>query len=505
MNSVVHSRYALYKPPTELYALNRKRLATQLPGGAKSAAVVQGASETPLHDTDVTATCVLRQDAWFKYLVGYDEADCFIAVIGASAAGKDDSVSILFVPRLDPAYAVWLGALPLLEDIKKQTGVDAVHYADAMADVLKGRGVEHIHVLVGVNSDSKLAAKTASFAGMSSDFKVEGASSSAIAGQSSLFNIMSNLRSTKTAHELALIARVVELSSRAHIHVMQNVKPGWSQNQVEATFKHFVYFHGGCRFCSYTCICATGHECSVLHYPNNDLFIEDGSLALLDMGAEMNGYASDITCSFPVNGRFTDKQKSIYNAVLDAQQAVFRKMKPGVLWIDMHKLALRVMSTHLRRIGIITCDEDTAEAAELMYTFQPHGLGHQLGLAVHDVGNYGTDDPAQNPRPTDRLCCRLRTARTLTPGLVMTVEPGCYFNTTLLEAALANEKLKPLLNEELLRKEFWGLGGVRIEDDVVVTASGVRNLTKCPRTVEDIEAVMAGKPWVPQENEEYAN
>ncbi|PWV02357.1 putative aminopeptidase P [Trypanosoma cruzi] len=140
---------------------------------------------------------------------------------------------------------------------------------------------------------------------------------------------------------------------------MQHCKPGMSQHHLESTFLHYVYYHGGCRKVAYTCICGTGHHGAVLHYPNNDAPVEDGSMALLDMGGHYMGYASDITCSFPVNGKFTEDQRIIYNAVLDAHDSVMRQLKPGVNWVDMHKLALRVMCEHLVRAGILLGDVDT--------------------------------------------------------------------------------------------------------------------------------------------------
>jgi Xaa-Pro dipeptidase len=274
---------------------------------------------------------------------------------------------------------------------------------------------------------------------------------------------------------------------------MQQCRPGMSQHQLESTFLHHVYYHGGCRRVSYTCICATGHHGAILHYPNNDAPVIDGSMALLDMGGEYRCYASDITCSYPVNGTFTPTQRSIYNAVLEAHNAVLAALKPGVNWVDMHKLALRIMCGRLLEAGVLqngTVDELMSH--KIMRLFQPHGMGHLIGLDVHDVGGYLDDCP---PRPEDADCSKLRTARDLDAGYYVTVEPGCYFNPTLLTEAFQDASIKAFFNEDLIRSTFWNFGGVRIESDILITEDGAVNFTVVPRTVEEIEATMRGEAF----------
>jgi Xaa-Pro dipeptidase len=216
-------------------------------------------------------------------------------------------------------------------------------------------------------------------------------------------------------------------------------------------------------------------------------------MMVLDMGAEYAGYATDITCSYPNLATFSADQRAVYEAVLDATRAVEAGMKPGVWWPDMHQLAERIILRHLGVIGLVRgtestltdADLDAMMAVHLGAVFMPHGLGHFLGLNVHDVGGF-LDGAQRQKGPGIEY---LRTARYLKEGMMLTVEPGCYFNDPLLDAALANPAQARFLNAEVLQR-FRGFGGVRIEDDVLVTADGIENMTIVPRSVADIEEVM---------------
>ncbi len=197
-------------------------------------------------------------------------------------------------------------------------------------------------------------------------------------------------------------------------------------------------------------------------------------------------YCSDVTVCFPVNGRFSADQAFVYNAVLAASRAVLSAMRPGVSWLAMHRLAERVIVTHLLERGLLRGPIETLVERNVGALFMPHGLGHLLGLDTHDVGGW----PARlQPRPTASGIAKLRNGRTLEQGMVITVEPGCYFIAELLEPAFATHG--DLLVEAEVRKWF-GKGGVRIEDDVEITADGARNLNaELPRTVQQIEDFMA--------------
>lgn len=206
--------------------------------------------------------------------------------------------------------------------------------------------------------------------------------------------------------------------------------------------------------------------------------ILDGEMCLFDMGANYGGYAADITCSFPANGKFTEDQKMVYNAVLAARDAVIEQAREGVSWVDMHKLANRVMLQKLKEGGLLKGDVEDMMSVGLNGIFQPHGLGHLLGLDVHDVGSYL---PGQPQRPTDPGCTRLRFSRILKDGMYVTVEPGCYFIDILLDRAIADPKMNCFIELEVL-KRFRNFGGVRIEDDVLITKDSCEIFSVVPRT-----------------------
>lgn len=289
-------------------------------------------------------------------------------------------------------------------------------------------------------------------------------------------------RVIKSPAEIEVLRYVARVSSDAHKQVMKKIRPGWHEYQGESEFLHHSYAVGGCRHVSYTCICGAGSNSAILHYGHagspNDRLIEDGDMCLFDMGANYGGYTSDITCSFPVNGKFSADQKLIYEAVLAARDAVCGSAKEGACWVEMHRLANRVMLEALKAGGLLQGEVEDMMAAGLNAIFQPHGLGHFLGLDVHDVGGYLAHCPE---RPAEPGVCRLRTARTLKAGMYLTIEPGCYFIAPLLEKAFADENLAKFLVRDQIER-FRNFGGVRIEDDVLITKTGIENFTLVPRT-----------------------
>jgi Xaa-Pro dipeptidase len=233
-----------------------------------------------------------------------------------------------------------------------------------------------------------------------------------------------------------------------------------------------------------------------LHYGHQgapDGRLQDGDTFLHDSGAEYHGYASDVTCTFPVNGRFTPEQRAIYDVVLAANRAVQVAMKPGVAWPDMHRLAVRTLASGLREIGLLKGSVDELVAKHVAGVFMPHGLGHLMGLDVHDPGGY----PEGAKRSSDPDLRGLRCGRAIDAGVVITVEPGCYFIDAMLGPALANPEVAAHIDATTLAR-FRSVGGVRIEDDVLVTRSGSENLTQVPREVHEIESVMAGASWTPK-------
>lgn len=220
---------------------------------------------------------------------------------------------------------------------------------------------------------------------------------------------------------------------------------------------------------------------------------------VLDMGSEYMGYATDITCSYPVNGVFTEQQRMVHEAVVDANRTVCAAMKPGVMWTDMHRLAERVILRHLYvnmgilkypvSFGKIKPEDEVIEYFMSIFVaamFMPHGLGHLLGMTVHDVGGY----TEEYPKSDELGLCWLRTTRKLEEGMVLTVEPGLYFNDSWIKQMMdKHPEMAACVDQEVI-EEYYGSGGCRIEDDVLVTKDGIENFTIVPRACSQIEQVM---------------
>ena len=272
--------------------------------------------------------------------------------------------------------------------------------------------------------------------------------------------------------------------------------------EIEALFRYYCQRFGAMRHMSYTCICATGENPAVLHYGHagapNDRSIKLNDMCLFDMGGEYCCYASDITCSFPVSGHFTDEQRIIYEAVLDANRQVMKSVRPGVSWVDMHLLAERTQLEHLKVAGLVRGDIDEMMNVRLGALFMPHGLGHLIGIDTHDVGGY-LDPQTRSTLPGLKS---LRVNRILKERMCITIEPGIYFNEGLFSKAFEDEEQKKFLVKDKIEKYFH-VGGVRIEDNIVVTSDGCELLTQVPRTCEEIEEWMKHNPREKMLNIDY--
>lgn len=454
--------------------------------------LVHGGSEMSLYDTDTTVN-TFQQESNFHYLFGAKEPDCFGAIRMSSRDGSRPR-SYLFVPKLPKDYQVWMGPLKSTTWFCETYGVDRVCYVNDMLSVMTEDAKERmdLFVLRGTNTDSGSPVRSVVETKVFKDQKFE-SHFNVIENKPSLYDAIVSCRLIKSPLEIELMKYVTDVTSDAHMAVLRHCKPGMREYQLESLFKHHCYYFGGCRHVAYTCICASGSNGAVLHYghaaaPNSRIIRRD-DMCLFDMGAEYHRYASDVTCSFPADGSFTADQRAVYETVLEAQWAVMKAMKPGVSWLDMHELAYRIICERLRDVvGVLrkTASVDEMMKANVASLFMSHGLGHFIGLAVHDVGGYTFDAPA---RPTKSGYKSLRTARRLQAGMTLTVEPGVYFNEYALSSASPTQRAF-LVPERI--EEFKDFGGVRIEDVVLVTSTGIENLTNCPRTVSDVEAVMSG-------------
>jgi len=271
--------------------------------------------------------------------------------------------------------------------------------------------------------------------------------------------LLDEMRLTKDAAELDIMRRAAVISAGAHRRAMRATRPGRYENEVEAELLH-EFRARGAQAPAYTSIVAGGANACVLHYVANDAQLINGDLLLIDAGCELDGYASDITRTIPVNGRFAGPQRDIYELVLAAQAAAIEEVRPGKLWQDPHDAAVRVLSRGFIDLGLCQGSVDGVIEAGDYKKFYMHRTGHWLGMDVHDCGDYKRDGQW----------------RSLTPGMVLTVEPGCY--------------VRP---GEGVPERFWNIG-VRIEDDAVVTPSGCEIITAAaPKAIAEVEAVMHGK------------
>ncbi len=468
-----------YRVPMSMHAEARRRLVERLRRhGAPERAVVvlQGGAAPYKYDTD--RELLFQQESFFQYLFGVKEPG-FSGAIDV-ATGR----ATLFMPRLPEDWAVWMGRIDPPQHFEALYEVDQVRYADEIAGALREWRPELLLLLRGRNTDSGSFAAPARFPGWDG-FRTD---------EVILYPELVECRVVKSADEIELLRYVNRVSSEAHVSTMRRCAPGLMEYQLEAHFLHQIYDRGGCRFTAYTSICGCGPHSAILHYGHqgapNDRPLGEGEMFLTDSGAQYHGYASDVTCSYPVDGRFSGTQRAIYETVLAANRAVQGAMKPGVPWPAMHRLAERRIAEGLRDLGLLRGSLEDLLANHVPALFMPHGLGHLMGLDVHDVGGY----PEGVSRIDEPGIRSLRCGRDLEAGMVITVEPGIYFIDALLDPALADPAKAGFLDANVLGR-FRRLGGVRIEDNVLVTQEGADNLTQVPRTSEEIEAVMAGAPW----------
>uniref|UniRef100_A0A8C4RZ68 Xaa-Pro dipeptidase n=1 Tax=Erpetoichthys calabaricus TaxID=27687 RepID=A0A8C4RZ68_ERPCA len=422
-----------------LFAENRRRLCERLRVNPnvprKSVVVLQGGEQTQRYCTDTDN--IFRQESFFHWTFGVTEAGCYGTI------DVDTGKSIVFIPKLPESYATWMG-----KTFQAKYALDEVHYTCNVSQW----NIFHFFLFRGVNTDSGSTCREASFEGIS-QFQVNN-----VLLHPEIVEWYVNFYLTKSKHIIFLFYSL---------------------------FQHYCYSRGGMRHTSYTCICGSGINSAVLHYVCFYIKYEINLHYLFDLGGEYYCYSSDITCSFPANGSFTTDQRAIYEAVLKSSRAVMAAIKPGVSWPDMHRLADRIHLEELTKIGILQGNVDEMVKVHLGAIFMPHGLGHLLGIDVHDVGGY--------PEGVERINLpglkNLRTARLLQERMVLTIEPGIYFIDHVLDKALADPTQSCFIKNEVLQR-FRGFGGVRIEDDIAVTSTGMELLTCVPRTVEEIEAFM---------------
>jgi len=457
-----------------LFKENRERVGKMMMAeGAKdnSIMLLKGGVDHHVHNSDIDY--VFAQESNFQYCFGVPEPDCYGIV-------TMDGKGYLFIPRLNPAYQVIMGEIMPPSFFKERNEVDECYFVDEIPKIVEKLNPSTIYTINNVNRDSGLPSDPATFEGIDK-YTVE---------KDLLGYVLDECRLCKSPKEIEVMRYIIGVTGRAHMRVMKTVKPGMMEYQLEATFLYDAYFNGGARCTSFTPICGSGKNSSILHYGHagapNSKQINDGDLVLNDMGAEYCCYDGDITTTFPANGKFSPLQKSLYEIVLATNRGVMEKLKPGVDWKDMHALANRIILEGLLKLGIVKGDVDEMMKVHLGALFMPHGLGHCLGLDTHDVGGY-EKGKTRLPHPGYN---RLRCGRLLKEGMIVTDEPGIYFNKFVFEPAYEDPALGKFLVKEKI-EELYNFGGIRIEDDVLITKDGHENLSAfIPRTVEEIENYM---------------
>lgn len=429
----------------------RRRLLDAM--GPGSVALIPAAKEA-VRNRDVHYP--YRQDSDFAYLTGFPEPEALMALV----PGRKEGELVLFCRPRDQARELWDGPRAGIEGAQADYGADEAHPIEAADEVMPTLLENRERLYYPLASDPELDLRV-----MDWIHAVRGKARSGVRAPSELLNIdrlVHEQRLVKDPAELRIMRKAARISAAAHRRVMRASRPGVWEYELEAEFVHTCALRGG-RFQAYPPIVGSGANACVLHYVDNRHQLRDGDLVLIDAGCEYAGYASDITRTFPVNGRFTPPQRALYELVLAAQRAAIAKALPGNRWDAPHKAAVRVLTKGLVELGILpgtVKDVPSLIKEEKYKPFYMHRTGHWLGMDVHDVGDYKQGGKW----------------RRLEPGMVLTVEPGLYI---------------PGDREEV--PECYRNIGIRIEDDVAITKDGHEILSAdAPKTVAEIEAWMAG-------------
>ena len=411
-------------------------------------AIIPGAREvTRSRDTEYP----FRQNSDLFYLTGFEEPDAVLVLV----PGRRQGQVVLFCRERDPDMELWNGYRLGPEGAVAYLGVDDAFPIDDLDEILPGliEGTQRIYYSMG--HDDVFDQRVMGWVNQIRKLVRTGAAPPA--DFTDLAFLLHEQRLIKSAAEVRVMRKAGEISAAAHVRAMQECQPGRYEYHLEAAIQHTFAEHGA-RFPAYNSIVGSGANACVLHYTENASKMRAGDLVLIDAGCEYQGYAADITRTFPVSGQFSNEQRAIYDVVLEAQRAAIAKVRPGNTWNQPHDATVRVITRGLIKLGLLRGKERELIKAEAYREFYMHRAGHWLGLDVHDVGEYRVDGRW----------------RQLEPGMVLTIEPGIYI-------AADNTKVP---------KRWRGIG-VRIEDDVVVTEQGCDVLTgDVPKRADEIEALM---------------
>lgn len=425
-----------------MFSSRRNALLSQLGNGV---AVIPTATEKQRNSD---AHYAFRFDSYFWYLTGFNEPEAALVLVGG-----DEPQSILFCRDKDEAREIWDGFRYGPEGAKSEFGFDAAFSINELDAKLPELIANRATLWHSLGHDAAWDARIS--AALNAVRAQTRAGKRAPSQIHDLRAPLDAMRLIKDSHEIATMKRAADISSAAHAQAMRACKAGLHEYALEAELS-YAFRKNGADAHAYTPIVAGGDNACVLHYVANNQPLQDGSLVLIDAGCEVEGYASDITRTFPVNGRFSAAQRDVYEIVLAAQAAAFAVIKPGNTFIAPHEAALKILTQGMVDLGLLKGEVSGLIESEAYKPFFMHRTSHWLGLDVHDVGEYKDGENWVK----------------LQPGMALTVEPGMYIRAA--DGVLSH---------------LHGIG-IRIEDDVLVTAQGCDVYTTAPRTVAEIEAVM---------------
>ena len=393
-----------------------------------------------------------RHDSYFYYLSGFPEPEAVLVMVVA-----ETTQSILFCREKNMEREIWDGYRYGPDGAREAFGFDAAYPIEMLDAMLPKLLADQPNLFFDLGADASWDTRVVGWLNSVRNEARNGVT--APGGIRDVRALLDEMRLFKDAHEIDIMHRAGQISGGAHQRAMQACRPGRWEYEIEAELLHEFRRHGA-QAPAYTPIVAGGANACVLHYVSNNAQLKDGDLLLIDAGCELDGYAADITRTFPVNGKFSAVQKEAYELVLAAQAAAMEKVKVDCHWNEPHEAALRVLVQGMIDFKLCTGSVDSVIESGDYKRFYMHKTGHWLGMDVHDTGDY--------KRGGDW--------RALTPGMMLTVEPGFY--------------VRP---DDKVPEQFWNIG-IRIEDDVLVTTGACEVLTHAaPRTVAEIEAVMKAK------------
>lgn len=408
----------------EVYAENRKRLIEKL---KNNSILIMFAGNAPKKSADEAYPFTPNRN--FYYLTGINEEKIILMISKMNGKIEEN----LFIQKADPVMEKWVGKTISAEEAKEISAIEGIKYLEdfeaTMHRLITAYDIEKVYLDLERDRWSSMNSISGEFANTIKNkypqIKVK-----------NIFNSICELRLIKSEEEIEEMKKAINITKEGIESLMRNAKAGMKEYQLEAYFD-FVLKTNGVKDYAFKTIAASGKNATVLHYVANNSDIKDGDLILFDLGAQLNYYNADISRTIPVNGKFTERQKQIYNVVLKAELEVIKAIKPGVPFVELNNIAKKYLAEGLKELGIIERDEELSK-------YYYHGVSHYLGLDTHDVGSREVD---------------------LKPGMVVTVEPGLY------------------IEEEAI--------GIRIEDDVLVTEEGYEVLSKdIIKTIEEIEAFM---------------